>query len=163
MPTSRAVSGDSPPSRPKWQRPRDGAAVRLDDLRRARHRRRAPLERLDPRQQFLGAERLGEVVVGARFQSPHFVVLRAPCREHQDRQARPRHAQLAAHLDTVDLGQHEVEQHQVESLLGAARERHLAVARAHHLVAGAGEQVLEPLTEHRLVFDQQDSHGDSRH
>ena len=68
-------------------------------------------------------------------------------------------AHLAAHLEAVDLREHEVEHDQVEVRLAQAVERLAPVERGHHLVAllaqGKGEQRLKRL----LVVHQEDAGG----
>ena len=78
-------------------------------------RRGAAQQCSHPGQQFARLEGLGQVVVGADLQADDAIGGLAPRREHQDRHrgGRPRHLpDLAAHVQTVTIGQHQVQQHQ---------------------------------------------------
>src|SRR3954470_12841743 len=116
----------------------------------------APQRGLDPRAELAHGERLGDVVVGAQLEPDHLVDLLRLRGQHDDRHARAS-AQPPAHLEPVDVGEHEVEHHEVERLLGEARERLLPVRRRDHLVAvaleGEGQQGLDRL----LVVHEQDA------
>ena len=72
----------------------------------------APHDRVDPRDQLPQPERLDHVVVGAQLQADHAVHLLALGRDHDDRHARPG-PQLARDGVAVDVGQPQVQQHQV--------------------------------------------------
>ena len=61
-------------------------------------------------------ERLGDVVVGADLEPGDLVGLAALRGQHDDRHLAAR-AQLAADLDAVELGQHQVEDDEVEATL----------------------------------------------
>ena len=82
----------------------DDQVAAHDRLARRRRRLDAPQRRADAGQQLLGAERLGDVVVGAGVERAHLVAFGAARREHQDRHAR-RLAHAAADLDAVDIRQ----------------------------------------------------------
>ena len=114
----------------------DGPAARVDpQLAEAHHvagQRRGgglgpPQHGLDARDQLAGAERLGQVVVGAEPEPEDLVALLALGRQHDDRDA-ALGAKLAADFQAVDLGQHQVEDHQVRRRreLSARRPRRLA-------------------------------------
>ncbi len=76
------------------------------------HLGHAPHDRLDPRDQLAQPERLDHVVVGPQLQADHAVHLLALGRDHDDRHARPG-PQLARDGVPVDVGQAQVQQHQV--------------------------------------------------
>src|SRR6476661_2768966 len=101
-------------------------------------------------------ERLGDVVVGAHLQAEHLVDLIVLRREHDDRHLAPA-PHPAADLDAVELRQHDVQNDQVESLLGETVQRLAAVVRGNDLVAllsqGVGQKRLHGL----LVVDEQDA------
>jgi hypothetical protein len=108
----------------------------------------------DPGDQFLGRERLGDVVVGAGLQAEDHVDRVGLGRQHHDRDT-GFHPDLATDLQPVLAGQHQVEQHQVGACL---------VEGCHGLVTRADEDGLEALltehdTEHlaerRVVVDDQ--------
>ena len=62
----------------------------------------------DPGEQLARRERLGDVVVGADLEAEHAIGFLAARGHHDDRHvAAP--AQLAAHLDAIAAGQHQVE------------------------------------------------------
>ena len=63
----------------------------------------------DPRDEDLGAERFGEVVVGSDRQADQGVDLLRASSEHHDVGVGER-AQLSAHLDAVDVGEREIEE-----------------------------------------------------
>ena len=110
-------------------------------------------DRLGPGDQFVEAERLLDVVVATERQPAHLVVGRIARRQEQHRRAIAVGAQPPAHLESVEVGHHHVEQHQVGLLLRDQLERLATV-----LGRGHGEPVvLERSGEHRsevvLVVD----------
>jgi len=66
---------------------------------------------VDARQEFLVAERLAHVVVGARLEPRQPLALIGQCRDHDDRQVdlAPLRAHAAAQLEPVQTRQHQVE------------------------------------------------------
>ena len=103
---------------------------------------RSPQRRSDAAAELTDRERLGDVVVGAHLEAEHLVDLVVLGGEHDDR-----HLAAAAHapadLDPVQLRQHDVEDDEIEPLLGEAVERLAAVVSRHDLVArpcGAGRR-----------------------
>ena len=68
-------------------------------------------------------------------------------------------AQALADLEPVELRQHQVEDDEVDVLLGEPRERLLAVARVHDPEAVALERVREELLDGVLVVDEEDRRG----
>ena len=70
--------------------------------------RRAAQRRLQARHQLARAERLGDVVVGARLERAHLLLLLAHRREHQDRHLAPL-PQPARHLHAVSVREHQVD------------------------------------------------------
>ena len=88
---------------------------------------RAPQDRGDADDQLGRRERLGQVVVGALGQGQDPVADRAPRREHQDRHVAVQPG-APDDLDPVDLGDHQVEDHEPR-VLGDGPERRPPVAR----------------------------------
>ena len=83
-------------------------------------------------------------------------------RDHDDRHLRLR-AELPAHVDARDLGQHHVEQHEVGPHGVEQVERLGAVARHLHPEPLAGEADGEGVDEAVLVLDDEDGGGGRRH
>jgi hypothetical protein len=95
----------------------------------------------NPREQFVGIEGLDQIVVGPFVQPFDAIAAMAPRRQHDDR-----HVAMAADLmqqsESVDLGQHDIEDHKIVSLLQSARQPVAAVVRRGHLVAVLREELL---------------------
>ena len=116
-----------------------------------------PQERIDARHQFLAPERLGDVIVGSQVQPQHHVLFLTLGGQHDDGRVERVLAHGAADFVAVDLGQHDVEQHQI----GLGRERQsqpgFAVSGRKHFAALGGERVRQSAQEGRVVFDNQDA------
>ena len=99
--------------------------VDVDHRGRRRGVRDAPQRRADAREQLLGVERLGHVVVGAGVERGDLVLLSVARGEHDHGHVaeRPHPPQ---HFDPVEVGEAEVEQHDVGSPIGDEHERFLA-------------------------------------
>ena len=95
---------------------------------------RAPQRRFDAAAELAHRERLGDVVVGADLEPGDLVGLAAFRGQHDDRHLAAR-AQLAADFDPVELGQHQVEDDQVEAALLEALQGFAAVERGGDVVA----------------------------
>ena len=82
----------------------------------------------DAREELLDVERLGHVVVGAGVERGDLVGLAVARGQHHDRNVAER-AHPAQHLDAVDVGEPEVEQHDVGPAVGDQHDRILAARR----------------------------------
>ena len=127
------------------------------DVRSATRARAAAAQHgTDAGRDLRGAEGLDDVVVGAELEADDPVGLGAAGGDHHDRHGgfAP---QRAAHVAAVDVGQAEVEQHEVR--IGLAREPQRVGTRRgdQRLEALADQGVLERLGDRRLVLDQQDA------
>jgi hypothetical protein len=113
---------------------------------------------LDPRDQFLRAERLRQVVVCADAEAQHdvaFLSLRSD-HDHGDGTRHRIGLHTAADLDAVDAGQHQVEDQQIGGLGADQAQPLLSVPAREHFVAFPLEVVLEDFADVRLVLDDDD-------
>ncbi len=120
---------------------------------------RAAEDRLHPRHQGPGIERLGDVVVGAQLEPDNRVHVVRPRREHQDRglAAAP---DLAADIEPILLRQHQVQDHEVRVVAQVERERIVTVARGDHGEALLLQVEAQKLHDVRLIVDHEDPlHG----
>ena len=118
----------------------------------------AAQHRADPQRQLTRAERLGDVVVGAGLEADETIGL-VPQRGQHDHRDRPPGAEPAAHLETVDAGQHEVEDDEVRGLLGHPAQRLLPVTHAFDVVPVADEVPSDDVGHGRIVVDDHDPAG----
>ena len=136
----------------------DLEAAEAQHLVAGRLRRGAAQQRLDARQQLARLERLGQVVVGAELEADDAVHRLAARGEHQQRQvARARvGAQLAAEVEAVAVGQHQVEHQRVVAARGAAaRGRRPASRRSSTSKPARPQVVADHRGEAGVVVDQQ--------
>ena len=110
---------------------------------------------MDAGHELTGAERLGEVVVGADGQADDEVGLGIAGREHQHRD-RALALDLAAHVEAVETREHEVEHHQVGLELAAALHARGAVGGDGDREALAAQTGGHGLCDRRLVLDHDD-------
>jgi hypothetical protein len=116
----------------------------------------APERRPHAAAELTDRERLGDVVVGPHLEPEHLVDLVVLGREHDDRHLATG-AQPATDLDPVDLGKHDVEDHEVEPLLREAVERLAAVLRRDDFIAVLAKRISEQRLHRLLVVDEQDA------
>jgi hypothetical protein len=114
-------------------------------------------ERLYAREQDLGVERLGHVVVGADAQAHHRVDNRAARGEHEDGRAHAGSAQVLADLESVPAGEHDVEEHEVVAARAGLALAFDAGSNRAHLVALASKRILEGQHKAFLVLDDEDA------
>ena len=136
----------------------DGEVVGGDD-RRLRGRPVPAHGGPQPGEQLVHAERLGDVVVGAGVEGGDLVAFGAPRRQHDDGHVGPA-AEPLDHLDPVDAGQPEVEQHDVGVRLPGGDQRLLAGRGQVDLVAACDEVEAQRPADRRLVVD--DEHAGHR-
>jgi hypothetical protein len=109
------------------------------------------------------AEGLGDVVVGAAVQRLDLLRLAGADRQHDHRHRRQL-ADPAQHLLAVDVGQAEVEDHQVGPVLHHPLQALGAACRLDRDVAVGGQADLQEAADLRLVVDDQDARrGGIRH
>src|ERR1035437_6898174 len=115
-------------------------------------------ERLDPREQLLEGEGLGDIVVGARAQRLDLRVDGVLRGQHEHGPLESVRAEIAQHIEPGPPGQPEVEHDQVERL--APRERFPFLAVGHEVDAPALllEAALHELPDRRVVLDDENSH-----
>jgi hypothetical protein len=114
-------------------------------------RRRAPAHGLHPGQQLGQPDRFDQVVVRAEAQAAHDGTLVAVRGQHQHRQVGDL-AELAQHLQAVDVGQAQVEQHQVGVVVAGQGVR--AALDPGRPVAGRGQRLDQGLADAVVVLDQ---------
>ena len=109
------------------------------------------------------SERLGDVIVGARFEAQNGVGVAVGGSQHDDRHLVAGAPYDLAQLAAVDVGQADVEQHQVVAMCLDPFERRAAVSGLgdHELLVQL--QLLgERLAQRIVVVDDQDSFAQSR-
>ncbi len=118
---------------------------------------------LDRHLQAFGAGRLDDEVQRAGAHRLDDGVDAALRREHDHRQVGPVRPDLLQHAHAVEVGHHQIEQHEVDRLaaLGIQQDvdAFLAAARGHHAIAGARDQGLEQPALRRIVVDDEDGLG----
>ena len=114
---------------------------------------------VDPREQFLGHEGFGHVVVRARLETEHDVDGLVASRDDHDRQV-ARVAQLLAGLKTRHARQHDVDDRDVGGHAREQRHAHLARGGVVDIEALAFEHQAKRRANVVVVFnDQYSSHG----
>ena len=111
--------------------------------------------RAHTRQQFLGPERFGDVVVGTRIERANLVAFRTAGRQHDDRD-RQALTNPAAHLDSVDVRQAQVQDDEVRLLPVDSFERGVTGHGVGHVIPASTEQRGQRADDVRLVVDDQD-------
>jgi len=132
----------------------------------------APQDGADARQQLARLEGLGQVVVGADLQADHAVhgITLGGQHQHRDlRRGAGQRADAAADFEAVDVGQHQVEDHQVGQRLrvddlqrGQAAQ---AVAAVLELEAVLAQVLADHLGQAGVIFNHQQvvhAHGFGR-
>ena len=128
----------------------------IADLDRGLTARQGPAKGgAQPCKELVDAERLGDVVVGARVERSDLLALLADGRENEDRRLEPA-AQLAADVHSALVGEDEVEDDRVRWMRGRPRERVLARGRRLDVVAGTAQGGLERAQDLGLVVDDED-------
>ncbi|MNX66144.1 hypothetical protein D3C86_972290 [compost metagenome] len=115
-------------------------------------------QRTNPRQEFLDAERLGHVVIGAAIQGLDFLPFTGAHGEHQHRHRRPL-AKIAQYLLAVHVRQAEVEHQQVRLVQRGLRQSFTAGTRLQHFVALGSEADAQEFADLRFVVNDQNGRG----
>src|SRR5664279_6582477 len=115
----------------------------------------APADRPQPSEQFIDAERFGDVVIRPGIQGLHLVTAAGTSGKHDDRHSRPA-TQPPDHLDTVHIGQPEVEDDDVGYVRRGVGQGVPAVGRRADVVAAGGQIDPQRPQELRFVVDDED-------
>ena len=129
-----------------------------DDEGRRAARWAAAQQRAQAGEQLLALEGLDEVVVGAGVEPRDAGVHGVARGQHEDRDVAVR-AQRAGDVDAVELGQPEVEDHEIGGEGVGVGERRLAVRARAHLVALHAQRALEHLRDLLVVLDDEHAWG----
>jgi hypothetical protein len=105
---------------------------------------------------FARAERLAHVVVRAKLQPQQAVDLFDPRGQHDHRNGRKR-AQFATDAESVEAGQHQVEQDQVRRVLPNPRDRGIAALQMIDAESVGDQIVAQQRCELGFVLDDQDA------
>src|SRR5688572_4182416 len=111
---------------------------------------------LNPCQQLVEIERLGEIVVGAQFQSAQLVGFLGASREDHYWSA-PSLTHQATQFEAAAVREHEIEEDEVWLKGAKTCDRLAAVPCGTHLIARESEIVGNDLRQHVVVFDDQDA------
>jgi hypothetical protein len=114
--------------------------------------------RADSRDELTKAVGLGDVVVRADLEHQHHVDL-LTLRAHDDDRHTARRSNRSTDVESGHLGQHEVEEHDVERVVREECECLLPVARDRDFESFAAESNRERVDERFLVFDDEDTHA----
>ncbi len=111
------------------------------------------------RDEFLRAERFGDVVIGAQFEAAHAIGLFAARRQHHDRRAGcPRFlAHGLAHEQAVHARQHQIEQHEIGGRFDQSRHHGRAGGDDFGRVTGVLQVVADQFRDVRMILDDQDA------
>ena len=113
----------------------------------------------DAGEQLLGVERLRDVVVGAGVERAHLLRLLVAGGQHDHGHVAER-AQAAQHVEPVEVGEAEVEDHDVGAAVGGDHDRRLAGRGLEHLEVAAAQRRAQRAPERGVVFDEEDrAHG----
>jgi hypothetical protein len=129
------------------------------DTTRSTRARGAPDQRTDARHQLGHGEGLHHVVVGAEVEAVHAVVHLVARREQQHRHPLRAAAQPAQHLEAVDIGQPDVEDHEIEALARRRLDRQLAARHHVDRIALGTQDAGKALVQGSVVLDDQDAHA----
>jgi len=115
----------------------------------------SPQQRLHPGEQLRETERFDQIVVGAQLQAQHPVQLRRLGGQHQDRQVIVAGAQPLANRQPVQIGQHQVQNHQIVAMLGETRQGFLSAAGDIRHAVNIAEMQFDQSGDLAVVLDEQ--------
>src|SRR6266436_6705939 len=114
-----------------------------------------PQNGLHAREQFSNREGLGDVVIGAEFETHNLVHFLAARREHNNGNRGALRLELLTHIQPAQAWHHHVEDDQVRGILQGPLEPFDTVECRYHLKALVLEIIAEPRNHVRLILDDQ--------
>ena len=118
-------------------------------------------QRADAGQEFARAEWFDEIIVGARIEAGDAILDLALGGEHEDRHGNGESAQLGAEGESIELGQHDVEQDEIGFLLEGTVQAGGTVGGGEDAITFGGQGVLEGGAHGAFVFDDEDARAGS--
>ena len=112
-------------------------------------------QRTHPRQQFARLERLGQVVVCTEFETDHAIGRITLGGQHDDRYVGSG-AHLAAHVEAVAIGQHQIQQHQIGGMHLEPGQAFAGIFCVRDIEAGVGQIVDDHRRQVTVIFDHQE-------
>ena len=111
----------------------------------------------DARQEFVATERLRQVIVGAGIQALDAVLDSAAGGQDENATPESEAAKFAADGKAIQLGKHQIEQHQVRLLVERTLQSLRSIGTGQHTVAPALEAVGEDGAHAEFVFDDENA------
>ena len=143
-----------------WTRTRlaDWSTESPGDRQRRFERQIASQERAHTGFELGHREGFGQIVVGAQVQAVHAILDRITRREHDNTRLRAPNTKTPQDLETVDVGEPDVEHEEVVRGTSEQRVGILAARRMIDCVARAREDHHEPICEQPVVLDNKHAH-----
>src|SRR5262249_21132752 len=111
-----------------------------------------------PRQDLLGVEWLGDVIVSARVEAGHFVAPAVARGQDEHRHFAPSLAPALEHGDAIHLGQPQIEDNGIVRLGIAEEMSFLAVPSNVHDIASVGQRLFQKALQVLIIFDYENAH-----
>ena len=108
---------------------------------------------LHPRRQFPAVERFAQIIVRAGLQSLHPVFDRIPRRQKEDGDGFVLPANPPARLNSVDVGHHHIQDHQVADLLFHHPQARRSIRSLRNLMSRPGQIDAQELPHRRFIVD----------
>ena len=116
-----------------------------------------PELRADAREQHAELEGLGHIVVGAGFKTEDGVGIGGLPRQHDDRTLEPAAAKQLARLAAIEIGQADIEQHEIDMTVSRKLEPVRGVGREHRVeLLVQGKLLAQGVAQFVIVVDDQD-------
>ena len=116
-----------------------------------------PQQHFDARQEFGGLERLGHIVIRSQFESDDFIHRVISNGEDEYRRSHPGSANIAADVETAAAGKHQVQDDQVEGLIGSFLHGLDPVGRGLDHVPFGAQSIAQSCPQGLLIFHYKDA------
>src|SRR5262249_15299958 len=143
-----------------------GKSGKAEDLRLGLNRQRfgAPTQhRADAGDQLARVERLTEIIVGANLKADDAVDILFQCRKENDRHVGAVGSEVAAHVEAGAVGQHHVEDDEIDVMRRELVPKLTATRRELHAKALSLDIAGEELPDFRIVIDDKNALGSWAH
>ena len=131
----------------------DASIAKAESSGRIRFALHAAEQCADASEQFVGAERFDEIIVGAGIEAGDTVFDLAFGGEHEDGNGIGEAAQLGAKGKTIELWHHDIQQNEIGFFREGATQAGFAVWSSKNAIVFADEHVVESSAHGEFVFD----------